>query len=177
MVRLKTFLQTLDMKFKIAQAGPMDLIRAEELTLRTNQLNSTGITYSYEELEHYMQSDSHQLLVCELTDKYGSYGKIGLVLVEFKDDVMLIKLLLMSCRVAARGVGSVLLTYLIRHAAENGFKLQANFRRTNRNRQMLVTYQFAGFKEQSRDEQDNILFEHDLNTQTAYPEYVQLILE
>ncbi|MCW8999238.1 MAG: hypothetical protein OQK04_11040, partial [Kangiellaceae bacterium] len=139
--------------------------------------NSTGITYSYEELEQYMKSDSHQLLVCELTDKYGSYGKIGLVLVEFKDDVMLIKLLLMSCRVAARGVGSVLLTYLIKYASNSGYKLRANFRRTPRNRQMLVTYQFAGFKELDKDEQGNILFEHELISPSGYPKYVQLVTE
>ncbi|MCO7224342.1 HAD family hydrolase [Pleionea sp. CnH1-48] len=171
------FLATLNMKFKIAEAGPMDLIRAEELTLRTNQLNSTGITYSHDELKEYMESDSHQLLVCELTDKYGSYGKIGLVLVEIKDDVMMIKLLLMSCRVAARGAGSVLLTYLIKHAVKNNYKLRANFRRTPRNRQMLVTYQFSGFKEIDKDEQGNILFEHDLSAQSEYPNYVQLIIE
>lgn len=173
----EAFLAKLDMKFLISSARPEDLIRAEELTERTNQLNSTGITYDQKQLTHYMNSPEHQLLVCELTDKYGSYGKIGLALIENKDGIDTIKLLLMSCRTAARGVGSVLLTYLMKHAQSRGQRLQAQFRRTDRNRQMLVTYQFANFKEQSRDEENNILFENDLSLVQEYPEYIDVKLD
>lgn len=173
----ETFLAKLDMKFLISSARPEDLIRAEELTERTNQLNSTGITYDREQLTYYMNSPEHHLLVCELTDKYGSYGKIGLTLIENKDSIDTIKLLLMSCRTAARGVGSVLLTYLMKHAQIRGQRLQAQFRRTDRNRQMLVTYQFANFKELSRDEDNNILFENDLSIVQDYPEYIDVKLD
>lgn len=173
----EAFLAKLDMKFLISSARPEDLIRAEELTERTNQLNSTGITYDRKQLTHYMNSPEHQLLVCELTDKYGSYGKIGLALIENSDGIDTIKLLLMSCRTAARGVGSVLLTYLMKHAQSRGQRLQAQFRRTDRNRQMLVTYQFANFKEQSRDEENNILFENDLSLVQEYPEYIDVKLD
>jgi hypothetical protein len=50
--------------------------------VRTNQLNTTGYTYSYEELDAFRQSASHQLLVSSLEDKHGAYGKIGLTLIE-----------------------------------------------------------------------------------------------
>src|SRR5262249_48740998 len=76
------FLATLEMDFRIAPAELEDLNRAEELTLRTNQLNTTGYTYSYEELNEFWQSDRHRLLIASLTDKYGTYGKIGLVLID-----------------------------------------------------------------------------------------------
>ena len=76
------FLATLGMIFTIAPAGEEDLQRAEELTVRTNQLNSTGYTYSYEELDALRESPDHLLLVATLADRFGSYGKIGLALVE-----------------------------------------------------------------------------------------------
>lgn len=63
------------MKFVISEAGEQDLQRAEELTVRTNQLNASGKTYDYAELDYFRQSDNHLLLVCELEDKFGSYGK------------------------------------------------------------------------------------------------------
>ena len=76
------FLATLKMKFTIYSAQEVDLQRAEELTVRTHQLNTTGYTYSYDELNQFRQSEQYKLLITDLEDKYGSYGKIGLALVE-----------------------------------------------------------------------------------------------
>lgn len=173
----ESFLAGLDMVFTISPAQPEDLLRAEELTERTNQLNSTGITYDKQELSVFMDSPDHELLVCELQDKYGSYGKIGLALVEIGDNTDLVKLLLMSCRTAARGVGSVLLSYLMKQAQQRQHTLRAQFKRTSRNRQMLVTYQFANFKEIERDDDGNILFENDLSLVSDYPEYIRVVTE
>lgn len=97
------FLATLDMRFTIARATGEDLRRAAELTVRTSQLNTTGYTYSYEELDAFRESPGHELLVARLADRYGPYGTIGLVLVERGRDAWRIKLLLMSCRVMSRG--------------------------------------------------------------------------
>jgi len=169
----EAFLASLQMKFQIAPATEADLLRAEELTLRTNQLNSTGVTYSAAQLRQLMDCPRHQLLVCELQDKFGSYGKIGLVLTELVGDVLMIRLLLMSCRVAARGVGSVLLNCLMQQALAAELRLQADFRRTARNRQMLVTYQFAGFTEVSRDG-ELIRFEHPLSAEVQFPSYIHV---
>ncbi len=167
------FLASLGMKFCICKASEGDLLRAQELTVRTNQLNSTGIQYSYEELRALLNSPQHHLLVCELTDKYGSYGKIGLVLVEIKEQAWIIRLLLMSCRVVSRGVGTVLLSFLMKEAKASGKALLADFRRTERNRQMLMTYKFANFKEKERTG-DMILFENDLTMVQDYPTYIKL---
>lgn len=171
----EAFLATLDMTFIISLAQPEDLSRAEELTLRTNQLNSTGVTYDRSELESFMHSENHQLLVCELCDNYGSYGKIGLALIERQAGCDLIKLMLMSCRTLSRGVGSVLLTYLMKQAALEGKALRADFKRTDRNRQMLVTYQLANFREIDRREDGQILFENKLEFIQEFPNYLKVV--
>lgn len=149
------FLATLGMVMTIAPATVGDLRRAEELTVRTNQLNSTGITYSYAELETMLSSPRHLLLVADLDDRYGSYGKIGLALVEISDAHWTLKLLLMSCRVMSRGVGTVLLHHVMRQARAAGARLHAEFVPTDRNRVMHITYRFAGFTEHS--EHDGVL--------------------
>jgi len=173
----ETFLAQLGMVFKISEATKAHLLRAEELTVRTNQLNSTGVTYDMEQLNFYMNSPTHRLLVCELNDKYGSYGTIGLALIEIQEDADVIELLLMSCRTAARGVGSILLNYLMIEAKNRNNVLRANFRRTARNRQMLVTYQLANFKQISKSKDNHILFENDLSIISTYPDYIQVITE
>ena len=168
------FLVSLNMKFIISEAKEKDLERAEELTVRTNQLNATGRTYSYDELRAFMQSDKHKLYVCELIDKYGSYGKIGLALVELNDTHWYLNMLLMSCRVLSRSVGSILLSYIMQETKKAGKNLLADFKQTDRNKMMYVTYRFANFKEISNDGLGNIIFENDLTQIQKFPSYVDI---
>lgn len=165
------FLATLNMNFTISSARESDLQRAEELTLRTNQLNTTGYTYSYDELNHFRQSSSHKLLVASLEDKYSSYGKIGLALIECQSKTWTIKLLLMSCRVMSRGVGTIMMNHIMSLAQSNNVRLLAEFVPNDRNRMMYISYKFAGFKEIDRNG-DSVIFENDLTQIQTAPSYV-----
>ena len=169
----EAFLTTLDMRLCIAPVAQEDLRRAEELTERTHQLNSTGHTYSYEELDRLRLSPDHLLLVADLEDRFGRYGRIGLVLVERRPECWVLKLLIVSCRVMSRGVGSVLLQDVMRRARDAGARLQAEFRDTGRNRVMNVTYRFAGFRP-VEEVGEIVIFEHDLRQILAVPDYVML---
>ncbi|MBH8554257.1 HAD-IIIC family phosphatase [Nostocaceae cyanobacterium CENA357] len=167
------FLATLQMSFTISTAQTEDLQRAEELTQRTNQLNTTGYTYSYDELNYFRQSAQHKLLIASLDDKYGSYGKIGLALIECQASLWTIKLLLMSCRVMSRGVGTIMLNHIMNLAKTNHARLCAEFLPNNRNRMMYVAYKFAGFKEIGKDG-DLVILENDLTRIQSFPDYVKV---
>jgi FkbH-like protein len=167
------FLATLEMKFSLDPAELEDLARVEELVARTNQLNTTGRIYTHEELAQLRVSPEHSLLVGELSDKHGPYGKIGVVLLHCTPHIWTIKLLLMSCRVISRGVGGTLITLLRRRAAEAGVRLLADFRATDRNRMMYLTYKFAGFSEVSEVE-GHALLEADLSAVPPLPTYLQV---
>ncbi|YAF94038.1 MAG: HAD-IIIC family phosphatase [Nodularia sp. CChRGM 3473] len=167
------FLATLNMTFTISSAQEEDLQRAEELTIRTHQLNTTGYTYSYDELNHFRQSNQHKLLIASLDDKYGSYGKIGLALVECQELIWTIKLLLMSCRVMSRGVGTIMLNYIMTLAKNNDVRLRSEFVPNDRNRMMYVSYKFAGFQEIAKHGDVQIL-ENELTRIQPLPEYVKV---
>jgi len=167
------FLATLGMIFTIAPCREEDLKRAEELTVRTNQLNTTGYTYSYEELNELRQSPRHKLWISSLEDRHGTYGKIGLTLLEMDQDIWTVKLLLMSCRVMSKGVGTIMIHHVLRLAKEAGAKLRAEFVSNDRNRQMLITYRFAGFKEIAREGEVAIM-ENDYSAIQPPPPYVDL---
>jgi FkbH-like protein len=168
------FLRTLEMRFTLGPCGEDDLQRAEELTVRTNQLNTTGYTYGYDELNAFRASDRHVLLVAGLEDRYGTYGKIGLALVEkTRPEFWTVKLLLMSCRVMSRGVGTIMMSHLMERAKAAGARLRAEFLPNGRNRMMEVTYRFGGFREVERHG-DLIVFEHALETIAPFPEYVRV---
>lgn len=168
------FLATLNMRFTIAAATERDLQRAEELTVRTHQLNTTGYTYSYEELDAFRKSPDYRLLVASLEDKYGSYGTIGLALIRCEPATWSIKLLLMSCRVMSRGVGTVLLNHIV-NATPPGAKLRAEFISNDRNRMMYITYKFAGFQEVGTAG-NAALLEHDGRTTQAFPSHTQVLV-
>lgn len=172
----EAFLETLEMCFKIERAQEEDLQRAEELTVRTHQLNSTGYIYSYEELKGFINSGQHDVFVAQLDDKFGTYGKIGLALIEKQQEIWEIKLLLMSCRVMSKGVGNVFLNHLINEAGKYGKTIRAQFIPTDKNRIMYVTYKFNGFKEIGQ-KGDVVILEADTSYPRVIPHYVNLIYE
>lgn len=165
------FLRSLGMKLTIAPVTEHDLQRAYELTVRTHQLNSTGYTYSYDELKQFITSDDHIFLIAQLTDKYGDYGKIGLILVENTESLR-IKLLLMSCRVMSRGVGSAILIYLAKLKERLNKRMFAEFKTTDRNRIMYITYKIMGFDE-LEDNDGNVLLEYTSDESKDFPDYFE----
>jgi FkbH-like protein len=167
------FLASLDMVFAMGPASEQDLMRAEELTVRTHQLNSTGYTYSYAELDQFRTSPKHKLLVAGLSDKFGSYGTIGLALLECTSRSWIIKLLLTSCRVISRGVGSIFLNQIMTRAKRGAVRLCAEFIPTERNRLMWITYRLAGFREIGKRGEISIL-ENNLDHIHPSPSYVRV---
>jgi FkbH-like protein len=167
------FLATLGLEFTLVRAREEDLQRAEELTRRTHQLNTTGYTYDYDELAAFMQSPDHELLIATLRDRFGTYGKIGLCLIERNAEYWTLKLLLMSCRVMSRGVGTVMICHVLNQARKAGVKVRAEFIRTERNRMMYVTYRLGNF--QVIDESsDQVLLENDCSAIAEVPAHVSI---
>lgn len=141
------FLRSLDLSLRVERAAVEDLPRAEELTLRTSQMNATGIHYSEAMLRELCVDSDHEVMLASLDDRFGSHGVVGLVLVGKHGAFWHLKLLATSCRAVSFGVGATLLNWLISHAADAGVHLVADFRATERNRIMEVTYRFLGFND------------------------------
>jgi len=142
------FLRSLELVMTIKRADAEDLSRVEELTLRTSQMNATGIHYSDETLRGLLTDPDHDVLTVALSDRFGPHGAVGVILLEYHPEIWHLKLLATSCRVVTFGAGSVLLNWLIDQAARAGTHLAADFRRTKRNRMMDIAYRFAGFTDE-----------------------------
>ncbi|MFJ8716854.1 HAD-IIIC family phosphatase [Streptomyces violaceus] len=142
------FLKSLDLRLVIEHAGDEHLARVEELTLRTSQMNATGVHYSDADLRALLSDPDHDVLVMSLTDRFGSHGAVGVLLLERGDRRWHLKLLATSCRVVSFGTGATILRRIIAEAYRAGMHLTADFRATERNRIMEVAYRFAGFSQQ-----------------------------
>ncbi len=85
------------------------------------------------------------MLITTVEDRFGSHGAVGVALLERHPGRWRLKLLATSCRVVTFGIGTQLLRWTADQAARAGAHLEADFRRTDRNRIMEVAYRFAGF--------------------------------
>ena len=86
-----------------------------------------------------------------------------------------IKLLLMSCRVMTRGVGSVLLSHIMQLAEKNGVSLLAEFVPNDRNRVMDITYRFAGFSEINK-KGNIVIMRNELENIPSFPDYIKVLV-
>ena len=139
------FLRSLELVMAIKRADEQDLSRVEELTLRTSQMNATGVHYSDATLRGLLADPDHEVLTVTLTDRFGPHGAVGVMLLECHPEAWHLKLLATSCRVVSFGAGAVILNWLIDQADRAGAHLAADFRPTDRNRMMDIAYRFAGF--------------------------------
>jgi FkbH-like protein len=139
------FLASLGLTMTVRAATEDDFARAHELTLRTHQLNTTGRTLDAAQLRELCASREHEVLVADVTDRFGAHGTVGLAVLRHHGPDTVLELLLTSCRVLNRGIGTVLLGHLVRDVLARGQRPVARFVPTAANRIMLVTLRFAGF--------------------------------
>ncbi|HEV2636984.1 MAG TPA: HAD-IIIC family phosphatase [Actinocrinis sp.] len=142
------FLRSLELVLRIGRATEEELSRAEELTLRTSQMNATGVHYSHETLRGLLPDPDHEVLVAAMSDRFGPHGAVGVILIEKHPQVWHLRLLATSCRVVSFGAGSTLLAWLGDQAHRAGVHFVADFKPTDRNRMMEVAYRFAGFDDE-----------------------------
>jgi FkbH-like protein len=141
----EAFLASLEMTLTVGPATAEDLARAEELAARTNQLNTNPGAYREGEIGELLHSDRHRLLLARLQDRYGDYGTIASVLIEYGETVWTLKQLAVSCRAMGRGIEVVLVDCVRRLARTAGVGLCAEFRSNGRNdilRRVLLRCRF-----------------------------------
>ena len=131
----------------IAAAGPDDVPRLHELSVRTSQFNSTGAGMAEAELRSRIGSPPHRVICLRLTDRFGDDGLVGSAVVARGEGEWTVELLMMSCRAMGRGVIETLLAELATSAAEDGAaKLRIPLRVNDRNVPLRVAMVSAGFR-------------------------------
>jgi len=130
---LSDFLTGLGLQIDIHPPQPDQVPRAAQLTQRTNQFNFTTRRRTEAELEKAM-ADGLSCRVVEVSDRFGDYGLVGLVLYAVRDGALEIDTFLLSCRVLGRGVEHAMVRELGRLAeTEGATRVEAPFRATSKN--------------------------------------------
>ncbi|HEX3487882.1 MAG TPA: hypothetical protein VHU92_01010 [Streptosporangiaceae bacterium] len=136
------FLRYAGTEVLIAPAGPADLPRLHELSVRTHQFNTGTEPVSTARLAAAVGSGG--LSAVWLRDRFGDDGLVGGALAEADWTV---SMLVMSCRALGRGVLDALLASLCRQAAASGAgELRIPCLITDRNVPLRLALAAAGFR-------------------------------
>ena len=121
---IEEYLKSLEMKLTIREITEEDIPRAAQLTQKTNQFNLTTRRYTESDIRRMKEDGNHKIWIGELEDKFGSYGKVILVIVrlEPKEQRAVIDTFLMSCRVMGRNVETEFLRHIEKSLKEEGIK-------------------------------------------------------
>ncbi|HEY3886038.1 MAG TPA: FkbM family methyltransferase, partial [Vicinamibacterales bacterium] len=127
LLSLKDFIESLELRVTTARPADADLGRISQLTYRTNQFNFTSIRRSEIDVREFLARDGGCGLAARVSDRFGDYGLVGVVLYEIDGDRYSVDTFLVSCRALWRGVEHRITAALAQQAAADG-KVFVEFR-------------------------------------------------
>jgi FkbH-like protein len=146
-VSLPDFLDRLELKIEMSPLQYEEISRASQLSQRTNQFNFTTIRLSEQEIEGMCRTGEADCLVVRVTDRFGDYGMVGLMIFKKENGAFLVETFLLSCRALGRGVEHEMLARLGEICQERGIEqLSIQFRKTPKNRPALEFIRELGAK-------------------------------
>jgi FkbH-like protein len=120
------------------------LVRAAQMTQKTNQLNLTTRRYEVTDLARFLQSPEHAVLILDYRDRFGDEGSVGLAIVDLIEGR--IDTFLISCRVIGRKLEQRLLDKAVELCSARGHqRMIGEYIPTRRNRLAATFYESQGF--------------------------------
>lgn len=152
------FLKECRMELSVGAAQTGDMERIRELALRTNQMNNMKGILDEPAIFEYIHRPDKRIFTARLTDRFGDHGIIGVCFTDI-ENVIMIRLFCISCRIEGRGVGVAFLGEVINriqaeYPAMN--EIQCLFKSSDRNRPALILLKMLGFKRIERKESYDI---------------------
>ncbi len=136
---LHEFVASLAVNTTFVPLSKAAIARASQLSRRTNQFNTTTIRRTETEI-HALLNEGGELLIADVSDRFGDYGIVGVVVYRDGGSALEVDSLLLSCRALGRGVEQTILSELGRIAAARGCnRVEIAYRRTAKSR---PAYQF-----------------------------------
>ena len=117
---LKDFLAGLQLRIDVTKSTDEQMARVSQLSWRTNQFNFTTIRRSEAEIRTWLKNGTRDCLVASVSDRFGDYGLVGVLLYEIGADQVTVDTFLLSCRALGRGVEHRMLAELGRLAEGEG---------------------------------------------------------
>ncbi|MFE1595646.1 HAD-IIIC family phosphatase [Nocardia sp. NPDC058705] len=114
------YLVGLATRIEITEPTDAEIARISQITLRTNQFNTTTVRRDPSVVAALRDSPDAAVFGVRCTDRYGDHGLIGAAFVEITSDTWHIDNFAMSCRVLGRNVEDAVIAWICRRAEAAG---------------------------------------------------------
>ena len=116
------YVESLAIKLDVTINNNSDITRLSQLTEKTNQFNFNKEPFSIPQLEKFM-NDGNLVFGLRVSDKFGDYGLVGLILMEIKGKQAVMRNYLMSCRALGRLIENDFFNYVIDELGRRSIEL------------------------------------------------------
>jgi FkbH-like protein len=138
------------------------LVRAAQMTQKTNQFNLTTRRYEVTDLARFAKSPDHAVLMLDYKDRFGDEGAVGLAIVDLAESR--IDTLLASCRVIGRKVERRLVDRAAALCRSRGHqKIVGEYIPTRKNQLAAEFYDSCGFARLGEQPDGRVLYEKGLH--------------
>jgi FkbH-like protein len=141
---LDGYLMELGIECAISVDVENQLLRAAQMTQKTNQFNLTSRRYDVTDIAEFLHSSQHAVLMLDYRDRFGDEGSVGLAIVDLAE--ARIDTFLTSCRIIGRKVEDRLLDKAIELCRARGHqKIIGQYIPTKKNQLVADFYDTHGF--------------------------------
>jgi FkbH-like protein len=141
---LDSYLAELGIECAISVDLENQLVRAAQMTQKTNQFNLTTRRYDVTDVARFLRSSQHAVVMLEYRDRFGDEGSVALAIVDLAE--ARIDTFLTSCRVIGRKVEDRLLDKAIELCQARGHqKIIGEYVPTKKNQLVADFYDSHGF--------------------------------
>lgn len=141
------YLESLLMTITVEPFTAFNIPRVAQLSQRSNQFNLRTVRYDESDLHQIVADLNYVTLALSLSDIYGDYGLICVVVLQKQASSFFIESWFMSCRVLNRGVEKFVLNKIVALSKQNGIhELFGEYLETDKNKMVQNHYKNLGFK-------------------------------
>jgi FkbH-like protein len=138
------------------------LVRAAQMTQKTNQFNLTSRRYEVTDLARFVQSKEHAVLMLDYRDRFGDEGSVALAIVDLAEGR--VDTFLTSCRVIGRKVEDRLLDKAIELCRARGHqKIVGEYIPSKKNQLAANFYEIHGFEPSATFADGRKIYERAIN--------------
>ncbi len=150
------YLKSLKMTASVRSFESMYIKRIAQLTNKSNQFNLTTLRCTEDDIRAMAVDKNYVCLYGKLADRFGDNGVVTVAVGELKEEILHIRLWLMSCRVLKRGMEDVMMNRFVSVAVKQGVKnIIGYYYPTPKNSMVRDFYSDMGFVLSSVDENGN----------------------
>ncbi len=128
------YVKQLDLKMEITVNNLNEIERYAQMTEKTNQFNFNKEIFSVKDLQNFIHNGNF-IFGLKVSDKFGDYGVVGLILVQVENNHALLRNYLMSCRALGRGIEDNFFEQVLSMLTEKNISLtEIQFKETSKNK-------------------------------------------